>query len=273
MKIKYSLLEKLIPLTNREIDFFMYIVRYQEEHGQVSGVYYGDVCEAIGICKQTFYNILQSLKEKGIITYTRSEKDHDYDIMILDNDFSYEGAYNEGYVNVARKIFHTKRFKELKAKEKVLLMLFLRITHENHRSYRIGTNKFYSKYMGLLGVAKRVLRGCLHNLRKFFAIGIKDGKYFITYLSSVFEPRLQETEEEQKQYYLVKVKSRRSKIKKAEDEEIRHTADLIKQYRNYAAESGQNIVDLLCSSIYRSAVGKKDAYLSSRTVHWYLRSV
>ena len=272
MKIKYSLLEKLISLTNREIDFFMFIVRYQEDHGQVPGVYYRDVCQALGICKQTFYNTLQSLKEKGVITYTRSERDHDYDIMILDNDFSYPESYHEGYVNVSRQIFHTKRFRELKAKEKVLLLLFLRITHDNNSSYQIGTNKFYSKYMGLLGVVKRVLQGYLHSLRKFFAIGIKDGKYFITYLASVFNPRLQESENTQKQCYFVKVNCRRSKIKKVEEEEIKSTADLINQYRSYAAESGQNIADLLCSCIYRSTAGKKDTYLSAKTVHWYLRA-
>lgn len=272
MKIKYALLEKLLPLTNKEIDFFMYIVRFQDDQGHIIGLYYQDVCNAIGICKQTFYNTLQSLKKKGIITYTHSDQSHDYDIMILENDFPCRESYHEGYVNVARRIFYSKQFKKLKAKEKVLLLLFLRVTHDNGSTYQIGTDKFYKKYMKLLGVAKRVLRGYLHSLKKFFAIGVKDGKYFITYLASIFNPRLQETEKAQKQYYLVKINCRRNKIKTAEPEAIKETAKLIDQYRSYAVENDQNIIDLLCSCMYRSAAGKKDASLSSKTVHWHLRA-
>ena len=106
----------------------------------------------------------------------------DYDIIILDNDFSYPSSYQEGYVNLNRKVFSSPGFKKLRAKEKALLLLLLQRTHENRSSYQIGTKKFYEKYMALLGVTKHVLRGYLHSLKKFFSIGVKDGKYFITFL-------------------------------------------------------------------------------------------
>ena len=139
MKIKYSLLDKLNSLTNKEIDFILYVARYQDDYGCIRGMYYRDACENADMCKQTFYDTLRSLQAQGIITYSRVNQD--YDITILDNDFSYPGAYHEGYINVSRQVFHTRRFHELKAKEKLLLLHFMKITHSASGSYQIGTGK------------------------------------------------------------------------------------------------------------------------------------
>ena len=211
MKIKYSLLDKLNSLTNKEVDFILYVARYQDDYGCIRGMYYRDVCKNADMCKQTFYDTLRSLQAQGIITYSRVNQD--YDITILDNDFSYPGAYHEGYINVSRQVFHTRRFHELKAKEKLLLLHFMKITHSASGSYQIGTGKLYTKYMQLLGVTKRVLRGYLHSLKKFFAIGIKDGKYFISYLRTVFNDRVEVSETDQYMRHLVRVSCRRAKIK------------------------------------------------------------
>lgn len=274
MKLKYVVLDKLLSLTKKEIDFLLFISKYQDDHGHIIGIFYLDVCTAMGMSKQTFYNTLRSLAEKRIIAYSHSDQTHDFDITILDNDFSYLESFKEGYVDIARKIFHTSQFMQLKAKEKILLLLFLKITHENSSSYQIGTKKFYDKYTELLGVSKRVLRGYLHSLKQFFSIGIKDGKYFITYLASVFKPRLEQKEQrEQHHCHVVEVSCRRSKMKVADQntEEIKDTAKLIVQYRNEAKEVGENIFDLLEQSIRKSVNGIKYGYLRVKTVHYHLR--
>lgn len=85
MKIKYALLDKLNSLTNKEVDFILYVARYQDDYGCIRGMYYRDVCENADMCKQTFYDTLRSLQAQGIITYSRVNQD--YDITILDNDF------------------------------------------------------------------------------------------------------------------------------------------------------------------------------------------
>lgn len=85
MKIKYSLLDRLCNLTNKEVDFLLYIAHYQDDYGRIRGIYYRDVCRACDMCKQTFYDVLRSLQQKSIITYVRA--DQDYNITILDNDF------------------------------------------------------------------------------------------------------------------------------------------------------------------------------------------
>lgn len=265
MKIKYSLLDKLNSLTNKEVDFILYVARYQDDYGCIRGMYYRDVCENADMCKQTFYDTLRSLQAQGIITYSRVNQD--YDITILDNDFSYPGAYHEGYINVSRQVFHTRRFHKLKAKEKLLLLQFMKITHSASGSYQIGTGKLYTKYMQLLGVTKRVLRGYLHSLKKFFAIGIKDGKYFISYLRTVFNDRVEVSETDQYMRHLVRVSCRRAKIKDFVPAAVKDVVTIMKQYRKEAQESsiGKSIFEIVDDCICQAKE------LNSKYIHKLVR--
>ncbi len=61
------------------------------------------------MCKQTYYNMLLSLKNKGVIIYKHSNLTNDVDITSLDNDFSYPSAYKEGYIKQESIILHIWR--------------------------------------------------------------------------------------------------------------------------------------------------------------------
>ncbi len=188
MKLKYKIIRKLNTLSATEWDLLLYAIkRADQDTGIAYGVYYRDVIKDTGMCKQSFYNALWGLVKKGVIRVTRAS-DLDYDICVLDNGFP-DHDWSEGYVKLSREVFHSKNFKKLKAHEKYLLMEFLKGTHENGHSMCIGVEKFYQKFQEILGVTRRVIREYLHNLKKFFSIGIKDGKYYITYLHSVFEDK------------------------------------------------------------------------------------
>ena len=279
MKIKYSLLKKILDnqchnrLTNKEIDFLMEIAQYQDDVGFIKGIYYRDICKNTDMCKQTFYSVLRSLKRKGFITYKRNELDSDYDIKILDNDFSYPESYREGYINVSRKIFHTHKFHQLKAQEKLLLLHFMKITHSSSGSYQIGTGKFYETYTKLLGVTKRVLRGYLHTLKKFFALVFKNGKYFISYLRTVFNDRMEVSETDKYMGYLVGVSCRRAKIKEAAPSAVKDIITLMKQYRKEAEEreEGKSIFKIVDECI-RLSVQSRTKELNSKYIHKLVRA-
>ena len=68
-KIKYGVLDKLLraDLSRAEMDFILHISHYQDDTGCVSGIYYRDICEALQISYQTFYDVLRSLQAKEII--------------------------------------------------------------------------------------------------------------------------------------------------------------------------------------------------------------
>ena len=169
MRIKYSIIGKLANLTNVEWDFLLYIGRYQDRMGCVEGVYYRDVMRNTGMCKQSFYNALEGLETKKIISYCKNSE-IDYDIRILDNEFPTQESFKEGYIKLNRKIFRATKFLKLKAKEKFLTIEFLKITHENASSYQKQKDDFFDKYCRMLGVTRRVIRGYLHHLRKLFSM-------------------------------------------------------------------------------------------------------
>lgn len=259
------------------MDFLLYIARKQDLRGCVVGVHNQDVCRNTGMCKQSFYSAMRGLERKGVIqVYKASEID--YDITILDNDCEDKqtGGFfcPEGYINLQRSVFRQKRFKKLKAKEKWMLMYFLHITHENSSSYRIGTRTLYQKFTKLLGVTSRVIRSYLHNLRTFFSIGIVKGNYFITYRHSVFDPKDEIGTERSCHENFVKAAVRRNKIRTAAYQDIRQTAELVKQYRQIARDMGYDIFEVLRLCIRESVKNKerpKDRKLQDKYIHKLMR--
>lgn len=272
MRIKYSLLPKLRNLTNREMDFLLFIARYQDRSGLVVGVHNQAVCRATGMCKQSFYTVMRVLEAKGLIFCEK--KENDYDIRILGNDFSYDGSFNEGYIDLSRKVFHQVRFRKLKSNEKYMLFELLKRTHENRSSFQIYTHNFYKKFMEMLGVTKRVVRYYLHSMRKFFSVGIKDGKYYITYLHSVFHDKDEQIDMIDYGYY-VKTQCRRHKIR-FDRESLYDTAELIQQYRNHwfdGDKSCQALRSALAGAIEKSVERQKPAErtLQPKYIHKLLR--
>ena len=275
MRIKYSLIDKLKTLTSTEMDLFLYIAKYQRLNGFVAGVHNQNVCKATGMCKQSFYTAMRGLERKEIVKISRTS-DIDYDFLILGNDFTGDDAFKagcEGYIDLSRSIFHKKQFKQLKAKEKWLLLYFLHCTHDNSSSYRIGTGNFYKKFCTLLGVTKRMVRSYLHSLRAFFSVGIVKGIYYITYRRSVFNEK-QGAQEKQEHEFFASALLRRNKIRKYNQEALAETAKLIKQYRGIAHDSGYNIFDVLEKAVRESIPDEskpKDRKLSYKYVHKLVR--
>lgn len=275
MRIKYSLIDKLKNLTSTEMDLFLYIAKYQRLNGFVAGVHNQNVCKATGMCKQSFYTAMRGLERKEIVKISRTS-DIDYDFLILGSDFTGDDAFKagcEGYIDLSRSIFHKKQFKQLKAKEKWLLLYFLHCTHDNSSSYRIGTGNFYKKFCTLLGVTKRMVRSYLHSLRAFFSVGIVKGIYYITFKKSVFNQKQGEQEKQEHEFFASAL-LRRNKIRKYNQEALAETAKLIKQYRGIAHDSGYNIFDVLEKAVRESIPDEskpKDRKLSYKYVHKLVR--
>lgn len=258
------------------MDFFLFLAKRQNKKGQVIGVHNQDVCRHTGMCKQSFYSALRSLEEKNVISvYKASEID--YNVTILNNDFSGKDDLKpgcEGYIDLHREIFHRKQFKRLKAKEKWLLFYFLHCTHENSRSYRIGTQNFYNKFTELLGVTRRIIRMYLHSLRYFFSIGIKNGLYYITYKRSVFDQKQNVGMEKQEHEYFVSAICRRYKVKSITHKTIEDVAEMIKQYRQVADQLEYDIFERLHQIIRQVALEKekpKERTVNAKYVHKLLR--
>ncbi len=185
-KLKLMVIQNLIAAhpTSAEVDFIVWLSRYQNDAGMVRGVYYKSVCKDLQISPQSFYNVIRSLEEKEII---RVNKDNTYfgdrDIEIMGNDFSKAslrpGKAAENYLDMGKDVFYDPDFFAMKANEKLMTMLYIIYGSAGSGRYHIGTQLFFEKYTGLFQVKKRALQNYLKRIRKFFSIGVKDRQYWI----------------------------------------------------------------------------------------------
>lgn len=160
-KIKNSYIDSMIKqkTTSKEIDFLLYIASFQDEYGMVNSVYYKDVCDSIGCSVQTFYDVLESLRNKGLISYTKLNA-ADISVTFLDNDFSARD-YSCGYLKVASKNFQDKKFRDLKAGSKLLYLYMQRFVKGRH----MLVAEFYSRFCELFGVVAKSIQRYLLELK------------------------------------------------------------------------------------------------------------
>lgn len=285
-KIKLSVFGRMIGkrLTGAEINFILYISHFQDDSGRVPGVHYKDVCAGINISPQTFYEAMRGLREKGLI---ETEKNHygDWDVRIAGNDFSYEGAFQEGYISTKHGMFHDPEFYGLKAGEKLLAMHLLKIAGAGNGRCRRGVDKLYQKFMALLGVTRRVIQGYLGSLRKFFSIGIKDHQYWITPLKRAYKDA-PPTDMDLYAAHLAGTACRRNRIKAYTEQEFRDAAELVPQYaeqlkkasvRGFLEVAARCFLDAVCGSVKKEneripSKYKWNRVLQPKFIHKLMRS-
>ena len=261
-KIKNIIIKKCIDnkITSRELDFLIYISHYQDSTGRVLGVYYRDVCAALSISIQTFYDVKASLIKKGIISVSKNSE-IDWDILIEDNDFSMEN-YHDGYINTDSSVFYTKEFGQLKAGAKLMLMDLMRLTYSNRGRFIIKADNLYKKYMELFRVTKRVVRKYLSSIKKFFSITLSEFKYTIFPLAAIKE-RKNNHDDEIYNKKAIETLCRRNKIKGAKAKQIKDTAALISQYRAIAMLGDKNIIDAMEGAL-KGSLEAINRYLSPK---------
>ena len=245
MRISYELLNKLKNLSNKEMDFFLYLAKAQNMSGKVIGVYHVEVCKNCNMSKQSFYNVLYSLAAKNIIQYIKN--DTDYDVILVDNNFidTRTGAFRKqkSYINLHKYYTHMDEFQHLKSNEKYLLFCVMKVTFQKGRILRIGFHKFFQDYCKELGIAVRTLRAYLYSLKAFFDVKRILGIYQIK-AKDIMEVADQGTQDQREQLHIIETLVRRAKLKAAQ-KDIIDTAGLIKQYRDTATLMKHDIVAVL----------------------------
>lgn len=267
-KIRNAVFERMLHagLTKAEVDFLLHISHYQDDTGRIVGVYYRDVCEALKLSCQTFYDVLRSLERKRLI---RVDKEHygDWDVTILDNRFT-EGSF-DGYISTGDDLFFHPAFQELKGPEKLLAMQLLKITKNpnNGGKYRIEVEKFREKYCELLHVTKRVLLRYLRKLKQFFSIGIKDRLLYIRPLAGVGKKTAAPKDKELFQTQVGGAAVRRQRATYTR-ETLQDTVSLISQYaRDLGGRAAELFESAVEESIRRRNSGIKDRYKWNRELN------
>lgn len=253
-KLKNSIVEDMIAkkLTSKEIDFLLYISRFQDDNGRVDGVHYREVCENMHMSYQGFYDVKQSLTVKGLISCGKSSR-IDHDITILGNTFPSQEEFKKGYINTNHCIFFNEAFYKLKAGAKLLAMKLMERIRDDWGLYHIGTGKFLEEYHEMFGVSVRVMRGYLMALKEFFLIRIKDGQYYISPKKNVYNNlAIQPSENHNYAVHTVEMFCRRSRIRETKEIDVNDTSVLIGQYKKAALDAGKDIIQVVGRAIEKS---------------------
>lgn len=176
MRLPIKLIEKLNNLTNCEMNMYLWLCENQNDNGAVSGIRPSDFLDIMS--KQSFYNALKGLTDKGLIRMGFHHKRHEYKISL--NNITIAGdEWKEGYINLNKKLFQCEDFRKLKSREKYLMLLFyvktsVSVTPSGTKAvYSMEKEIFYEKYSKVLNRSKRRIMEYLHSLKKFFNINIK----------------------------------------------------------------------------------------------------
>lgn len=160
-KLKNSYIDRMIErqISSREIDFILFLAAMQDDVGRVHSVYYRDVCDALNISIQKFYDLLRSLEKQGLIAYEKKNR-VDYCVMLLGNDCS-DGQFQDGYLKVASMNFRSERFRSLKAGAKLLYLYMQRFRQGKH----MLVQKFYENFCELFQKSKKSIKIYMHELK------------------------------------------------------------------------------------------------------------
>ena len=175
-KLKNSCIDRMIDarVSKSELAFILHIAQYQDDYGIVHSVYYKDVCAAINISIQKFYDILNALTEKKII-YIEKVNSADIKVCLINNDFS-DKNFTQGYINVAEKDFRRPSFVSMKAGAQLLYLFSQRFAKGKH----MLLNNFYEEFCKRFHIKHKTLQLYMQELKdkKYLFISKKRNKAY-----------------------------------------------------------------------------------------------
>lgn len=280
-KLKNTVIDRMVDkqLSSKEIDFILYIAQYQDDTGRVISVYYKDVCEKIDISVQKFYDILENLQKKDLISYEKLHK-ADVAVKIQKKNFS-ENNFEAGYLNVASTDFQNKKFRKMKAGAKLLYLYMQRFIAGKH----MLVQKFYDEFCKLFHVTRKTLQAYLHELKKNYYLFVskkrnKAANYEMTMKNStVLKKKARIPREKEGYLHNIEVLIERNFVKylpeRGSKEVLRDIAALADSKR---AEKHHDFISLIVNAVSESLLkqkkeGRKEQVLNAALVNKCLSDI
>ena len=275
-KLKYDLIRKIYDdtsLTSDELNMLIWIAKNADDFGTVTGMYYKEISKELSVCHSQFYNIINSLQEKG---YIKKSKDYSTDMNITMEENMFIVHDEQGnptveyrdYLNLNMSIFDDSEFYSLKAyAKKLLLAIIVKTVNDRARRKKNG-GKTYAKifhvpinmfkiYADKLHVTIRMIKSYFKDISKWISI-YNDNEYTAAEIISVQEKVIKKpevfikekgktninirkkTDRFDSDLTFIKMLCRRRNIEN-DEESLTDAAMLLSQYQNRAKEIGQNI--------------------------------
>lgn len=273
MRLRATVLNRILEkkMTAKEFDLFMFLLRYQDDFGKVVGVFHKMVTDEKGMCGQSFYSALYSLKEKGIITYKRVCED--YDIHIIGNEYVAKGKKGNDvqFINLDTQFFYQEVFTALTPNAKLIAIdLYRQLVAANGGKKRYNRNTFINTYKKKMGLCDKTLQRYLTQLHTVFSFKLRLKIYTICFkeddlsyeeLTSTSSGR--ETAGELSRKHIAKILLRRTGVSYT-DKQLMDLATVYTQYREKIKDTFRLLWDAIIKAI--DINGKKNN-ISIKLVH------
>lgn len=297
LKIKDTLIKRIYSnnLTKYELITLLELIKISDEEG-IANVYYKEIVNTIGCNTSTFYNVINSLKDKNFIEF---EKNQEYKkemiIGVCDNYF--KDNFTD-YVNINNVIMYGDLFHHLRAGEiRMLLYFIFKISKQKyssdvksiyHDKNRIRYKVSYKSISKILNITVRMTKIYIKKLlsEKIISIGeninMNNRKFdIITVSKKIMEtPKELVTQKgvnvelkttDKRLHYKNSVKNicRRNNILINNSIDLNNTATLMAQYFNKAVESGKDIYKVVNSAVKQL----KNNILESKSLHYIIKTL
>ena len=247
MKISLENLTKIMDrCTKKEIDLIIYVGQFQDVNGVIKGINYVDVISNVNISKSTFYKLLYSLEEKGLISICSLNEDHSYwSIKILNNVFACKEDCKKGYIKLNYEILHTDAFKFMTKGEKLIILNLIKLQDFKKNYIRVT----YDKMMDWTGKSLRSVKKFVETITKAFgnvfkAVVNQEGNV-CSFSVHAFGLRAK-FEKDVLLNHLIDFAEKVTKSEKANKTELKETVVVLKQFK---LETAEVILDVLKQSL------------------------
>jgi len=242
MKISTENLNKIMALcTKKEIDLIIHIGQFQDKYGVIKGLYYKNILEAIDICKSTFYYLMQSLEEKGIIKINYFNDYAYWEVEFVNNVFASSEDYKKGYFKLNYEILHSAEFIAMTKSEKVIVLNLLKIGDFRKHMIKLTVKRL----MDWTGKSLRSVRKFMETLTMAFKIIKKDNLYMVDCLCG-FDTRAA-SETNILYHHLINYRLHKSKCK-SDPHSIKDAVTVFKQYKVNCADTVISLVDTVITA-------------------------
>lgn len=250
-----SILDKNI--TSAQIDVLLWLSRRQDVYGRVFDVKYYDVCNAVRISHQEFYNAIDGLISLGFVRLINRSHKYGWDLEIVGNINTGDEQDRKRYLNTNRTFLFQDIFIKLKANEKKLVLKILLEKKQAGDFYLYY--KAITKWIHVTNI--QLIKSYINSITRIFNV-VSNHKMGLCVLKNGKTNTAFDKDSEFHHFYEYKIKvmCRKLKIKCVRAKELADTIKILHQYKQRVN------IHILLTIILSSLERLKD--LAPKHINW-----
>lgn len=217
-----------MDITSCQIDMLLWLSRKQDVFGRIFDIKYYEACADLNISHQEFYNSIDGLVCLRLIRVINRTNKYGWDIEIL-NNMNLKGESDEKrYLNTNRTFLYDRKFMDIKANEKKLILKVLLEKKDSSRFFLY--TKTISDWLGIDN--RQLIKSYMKTLNDFFNVDYSKNRELFTIQNGQVNTSY-DIESEFFHHYSHKIKAlgRKQKVNVSDNKVIQDIITLLHQYK------------------------------------------